>query len=377
MPWPEKRTFQRSLLHWFSRHQRDLPWRKNQDPYRIMVSEFMLQQTRVETVLPYFDRFLKLFPTCTDLAQASLPKVLKVWAGLGYYARARHLHAAAQTIERDFNGNFPWKKNDLLRLPGFGPYTAGAVASIAFHEPVAALDGNVDRVFTRLLDLRGRESGVRQRKILEEVVEKLIPRKRASAFNQALMDLGALICIPLRPRCPSCPIKRFCTRQGAKGQKPSRTGPKFRKEVWAVALTEHNGRFLLHRREGKGLLAGLWQFPTVAVTAGKDIARDRGKKEQEAREALKKILEENFGVRIKIKCSLAVQEHRFTHIHLKMMPFSCSLVETIPVQKTRQQARWIKPSGLSRYPIAKAMQKMIVLLKNIHGDPPGSPHPHP
>ena len=234
---------QGSLLRWYARHRRDLPWRRDKDPYHILVSEFMLQQTRVETVLPYFERFLKRFPTLPALARAPLHNVLKAWAGLGYYARARHLHSAAKIIRDDHGGKVPSTKKSLLSLPGFGPYTAGAVASLAFSQPVAALDGNVNRLLARLLNLRERTSTGSLKRTLERSVEDLIPPNRASDFNQALMDLGALICVPGRPRCPLCPIKRFCPSRGVQDQESQRKRRKLRKEVWAVALVERDDAF--------------------------------------------------------------------------------------------------------------------------------------
>ncbi|HEX7371231.1 MAG TPA: A/G-specific adenine glycosylase, partial [Thermodesulfobacteriota bacterium] len=268
---PEKPAFQRAILRWYETHQRNLPWRRNADPYRILVSEFMLQQTRVETVIPYYQRFLALFPTLKDLARAPLQKVLKAWAGLGYYARARNLHRAGKTICREMGGKIPGTKEELLRLPGFGPYTAGAVASLAFNQPVAALDGNVKRVLGRLFPEFHDPRRALAKKDLEEFLGGWIPIGRASDFNQALMDLGATVCIPSRPRCSACPVLKFCA---AKGELPDkkRTVRKFRKETWAVALVEREGRYLLHRNEAKGLLAGLWQFPKVAVeqNLGKD-----------------------------------------------------------------------------------------------------------
>jgi len=397
---PEKRAFQRSLLRWYASHKRDLPWRKDQDPYRILVSEFMLQQTRVETVLPYFERFLKLFPNLPALAKAPQQSVLKAWAGLGYYARARHLHAAVKTIRRDHGGKIPSTKKDLLSLPGFGPYTAGAVASLAFNEPAAALDGNVKRFLGRLLDSGGRASAGSRKDFLERVVEELIPSGQASDFNQAMMDLGAMICIPARPRCLECPVKRVCAwratdpgtpfqpsplaGEGEGGgdsrrssiariedQKKNQKRKKIRKEVWAVAVVEQGGRFLLHRKEGQGLLAGLWQFPIVVLNekgiskkAGAGRIKDERKKASQERETLKKTMKGSFGLEIKINAPLPTKEHQFTHIHVTMKPFLCSLLKIVPGVPAPKNVRWIKPSSLCRYPISRAMGKISALIPN-------------
>jgi A/G-specific adenine glycosylase len=327
----------------------------------------MLQQTRVETVLPYFERFLRTFPTIKVLAKASLQSVLRVWAGLGYYARARHLHAAAKIICNDLGGKIPPTKKDLLLLPGLGPYIAGAVASIAFNEPAAALDGNVRRVLSRLLD----GQGISERKKLEGFLEDLIPLGRASDFNQALMDLGALICIPGQPRCPQCPVKKFCSWRGVENQREKRELKRIRKEVWAIALVEQDGRFFLHRKEGRGLLAGLWQFPTVVLN-GKGMSNEsetieiKGEQKEASREKepLKKALKENFGLRVKIKSLLPNKEHQFTHLNVTMKPFLCSLLKMLPCDRVPKDVRWVKPSNLSRYPISRAMDKIASLILN-------------
>jgi len=359
-----------------------------------MVSEFMLQQTRVETVLPYFKRFLRTFPTLGALAKASLQSVLKAWAGLGYYARARHLHAAAKTICNDLGGMIPSTKKDLLSLPGFGPYIAGAAASIAFNEPAAALDGNVQRLLSRLLGA----PWVSEKKKLERFLEDLIPLGRACDFNQALMDLGALICIPGQPRCPQCPVKKLCSWRrtdpsarsqpsplagegegggdfrrnslaGVEDQNKKQKVKKIRKQVWAVALVEQDGRFFLHRKEGRGLLAGLWQFPTVLLNekgtstvgeAGK--IKDERKEASQERETLKKALRESFGLRVKIKGFFPIKEHQFTHLDVTMKPFLCSLLKILACAQAPKDARWVKPSSLSRYPISRAMGKIAALI---------------
>jgi A/G-specific adenine glycosylase len=356
-PSKEKRAFRSSLLRWYASHRRNLPWRKNPEPYRILVSEFMLQQTRVETVIPYYQRFLSLFPTLKELAHAPLQKVLKAWAGLGYYARARNLHDAAKLICRELGGKIPGTKNELLSLPGFGPYTAGAVASLAFDQPVAALDGNVRRVLGRLFPEFADPGRASAKGDLEKFLEEWIPPGRASDFNQALMDLGATICIPSRPRCSACPVLKFCTTRGEPpGRK--RAGRKFREETWAVVLVEREGRYLLHRNEAKGLLAGLWQFPKVVVdkNQGKDAAyKDPGK-------LLKKYLLKDFGLKVKMKSRLPEREHLFTHIHALMKPYLCYLSDPRNPPPLSKSVRWVKASGFSRYPISTAMRKMAALL---------------
>ena len=317
----------------------------------------MLQQTRVETVIPYYQRFLALFPTLKGLARAPLQKVLKAWAGLGYYARARNLHDAAKVICRESGGKIPGTKNELLSLPGFGPYTAGAVASLAFNQSVAALDGNVKRVLGRLFPEFNDSRRAPGKKDMEEFLEEWIPPGRASDFNQALMDLGATVCIPSRPRCSACPVLKFCTTKGALSEKKP-AGRRFRQETWAVALVEREGRYLLHRNEARGLLAGLWQFPKMVVdkNQGKDAGhKDLGK-------LLKKYLLEDFGLEVKMKSRLPERKQFFTHIHALMKPYLCCLSDPRNPPPLSKSVRWVKPSGFSRYPISTAMRKMAGLL---------------
>jgi A/G-specific adenine glycosylase len=252
----------------------------------------------------------------------------------------------------------PPTKEELLSLPGFGPYIAGAVASIAFNEPVAALDGNVKRVMSRVLGLREEVSTSRQKKMLENSVGELIPSGRASDFNQALMDLGARVCVPKQPRCPECPVKILCPWPGLKNRRKKRAVRRIKKQVWAVALIEQDGRYLIHRKEGQGLLAGLWQFPTVVLEE-----KISGELRQE-RKIIRGALRDRFGVRIKIGAQLPTKEHQFTHMDVIMKPFQCFFVETFPADKVPRDIRWVKPPNLSRYPISTAMAKIAALIRN-------------
>jgi A/G-specific adenine glycosylase len=231
------------------------------------------------------------------------------------------------------------------------------VASLAFNQPVAALDGNVKRVLARLFPKHcGFRSGS-AKEDLEEFLEGWIPFGRASDFNQALMDLGAAICIPSRPKCSACPVLKFCATKGELPDKKPAVR-KFRKETWAIALVERDGRYLLHRNEAQGLLAGLWQFPKVVPdkSRGKDTApKDPGK-------LLKKYLLQGFGLRVKIISQLPEQEHFFTHIHALMKPYLCFLIDGAHPPPLHKSARWVKPSGFSRYPISTAMRKIAVLI---------------
>jgi A/G-specific adenine glycosylase len=337
-----------------------------------MVSEFMLQQTRIETVFPYYERFLKVFPSLPHLAQAPLQRVLQLWAGMGYYARARNLRAAAKIIVKDLGGKIPSTKEALLALPGFGPYTAGAVASIAFNQRAAALDGNVKRVLSRLSGVSDSVFPLSKKRRLENFAGDLVPEGYASEFNQGLMDLGATICLPARPKCPSCPIKRFCSFSGAEKSAGKRQQRNRREEVWAVALIESKGRFLIHRKDDRGLLSGLWQFPTI-VTTGKAVLPP-GKNGGSAREVLRKSLRDIFGIKIIFRKTLPPLQHSFTHIQATLIPYLFSLDkdQNVPQAIRRPVARWVELSGLSRYPVSRAMAKVSNLLKNsLNGIPVG------
>ena len=289
-----RRDFSTRLLRWYERSQRDLPWRRHRDPYAIWISEIMLQQTQVDTVRPYFERFIDRFPSVERLAGAPVEDVLTLWSGLGYYRRARYLHAAAQSIMPDHDGKFPAHLDEVLSLPGIGRNTAGAILSIAFNQSVPVVDGNVERVLCRVLaEKREMKSSVVQRRLWTEA-EALIPNGRARDFNQALMELGALICQPDKPLCDQCPVRTCC--RGHDLGKPERfpvRKPR-RKAVpidVAVLLIRHRGRYLMEWREpGQGkegdpdYLQGIWNFPMAEVSDGNSkptvllsrVSRERG-----------------------------------------------------------------------------------------------------
>jgi A/G-specific adenine glycosylase len=254
------------LVRWFRAEQRTLPWRTRRDPYRVWISEAMLQQTRVATVIPYYERFLARFPDIAALAAAAEEEVLAHWSGLGYYRRARTLHATARRIVEQFAGEFPRTRAELLALPGIGPYTAGALASLAFDAPEPLVDGNVERVFARLRALPGAAGSAGLRKRVWELAAELVPRAGgAGEWNEALMELGALVCLPRGPRCEACPWSGTCAAL-ALGRAAEFPAPKARKlgvEVELEALfVERGGRVLLRRRPGDGRMARLWELPT-------------------------------------------------------------------------------------------------------------------
>ena len=262
------------LLAWYDREKRDLPWRRTRDPYRIWVSEIMLQQTRVETVIPYYENFMAKFPTLRALADAPDDEVLKAWEGLGYYSRIRHLHAAVREVCELYGGEVPDDPEAVAALPGVGPYTAGAILSIAFNRPVPAVDGNVMRVVSRFFLLEDDVARPATRAKMETFVGKMMPRDRPGDFNQAMMDLGATVCTPKRPGCLVCPVMERCEArlQGREHELPVKSkAKKPRTEYRAVALIEgtgaHAGRLLIRQRPNAGLLAGMWELPHVLLPA--------------------------------------------------------------------------------------------------------------
>src|SRR4051794_22479382 len=251
--------FSRDLIGWFNDEKRDLPWRKDRDPYKIWVSEIMLQQTRVDTVIPYFNRFMEQFPTIEALSMAEEEKILKAWEGLGYYSRARNLHSAVKEVHEKYGGEVPADPKEISALKGVGPYTAGAILSIAYGIPEPAVDGNVMRVLSRILSIWEDIAKPATRKVFEEAVRKLISHNNPSYFNQALMELGALICTPSSPSCLLCPVREHCSAfaEGVQRELPVKTKKNKQREVQLAAaiLTDEAGRILIHKRPDHGLLA--------------------------------------------------------------------------------------------------------------------------
>jgi A/G-specific adenine glycosylase len=261
------RSLRRALLEFFDHSRRDLPWRRSRDPYRVWVSEVMLQQTRAETVTPYYERWLERFPTVQALARAEADDVLRLWQGLGYYTRARNLQRAARFVSEKYAGLLPHTASALRELPGIGEYTAGAIASIAFGQRVPAIDGNAHRVFSRLLDVSA--LSIAQ---IHTAVRSIVPRKRPGDFNQAVMELGSSICRPKNPRCAVCPVARLCrayargTHLSPRSRKRASAGPLF--ELGTAVVLDARQRMLICRRPEHGLLAGMWEFPGVTIRAG-------------------------------------------------------------------------------------------------------------
>ncbi len=336
----------RSLLSWFSEHARDLPWRHNRTPYRVWVSEVMLQQTQVKTVQDYFPRFIKRFPTVQALAQASLEDVLKVWEGLGYYSRARSLHRAAQLVVEQHEGTLPADVQALRDLPGIGAYTAGAVASIAFGIPTPAVDGNVRRVMARVLAIPAPTKTQ-----LEEVVRKWISETHPSAFNEGLMELGAVVCQVKSPHCLLCPWRRFCKARRL-GQQEAFPVPKPRKvlphyDVAAAVILRDDERILLARRRQEDMLGGLWEVP-----GGK---RENGETLQTA---LKRELQEEMDIEIEVGAHLITLSHAYTHFRITLYAFESRLLRGTPRCIECDEFRWATFKDLAEFPMAVTDRKI-------------------
>ncbi len=339
------RSIRRAVLAHYDRTPRDLLWRRETDPYRIWVSEVMLQQTRVETVLPYYRRWMERFPDALTLAEASLDDVLLVWQGLGYYRRARALHAAAMVVRERWGGVIPASYDELRALPGVGDYTASAVASIAFGAPLGAVDGNVTRVLARVFDRA--KPGPRW---LRAAAGGLVDPNRPGDWNQALMDLGATLCVPRHPRCGQCPLAKHC-RSRAAGTQEERPAALPRKAVPATTLAtavvvDGHGRGLLVRRPEGGLLAGLWAFPDRVVREGAEGAAV-------ARAARKAARSVGASLSRSAPRALATVRHRFTHLSAAYRPVV--LAGRLPEDENR---RWIPLEGPWPVALPVAQQKI-------------------
>ncbi|WP_079505925.1 A/G-specific adenine glycosylase [Mesobacillus jeotgali] len=318
------KSFQDDLIGWFVNEQRELPWRKDQDPYKVWVSEIMLQQTRVDTVIPYFNRFLEKFPTIEALASADEEKVLKAWEGLGYYSRVRNLQSAVREVHQNYGGVVPDSPEGISSLKGVGPYTAGAILSIAYGKPEPAVDGNVMRVLSRILLIWDDIARPASRKIFEAAVREVISHENPSYFNQALMELGALICTPTSPSCLLCPVRDHCEafHEGVQTELPVKTKKKKQKNVLLAAgiFKDSQGKILIRKRPETGLLANLWEFPTVELNL----------EFQRQREQLGEHFEELYGSFPKINDSLGEIEHVFSHLKWNIHVFSGSFQDDIP-----------------------------------------------
>lgn len=345
MPSPSLQT---RLLAWYHKNKRTLPWRGHPDAYAVWVSEIMLQQTRVETVVPYFERWMRSFPTVQALADASEREVLNAWEGLGYYSRARNLHKAAKAVVVEFGGEIPRDPETLRTLPGIGRYTAGAVASIAFDADEPALDGNLKRVYARLFDLEDPVDSPQGEKRLWEIAHENLPPGRAGDFNQALMDLGAAICLPRNPRCLLCPLMEICrarelgTQEVRPVRKPKKAAPEY---VHAAGVIVRRGKVLLAQRPANGLLGGMWEFPN-------------GRVEGNPAGELSNALEEGYRLKVRGGEALGLVQHAYTHFKVTTHVFRCVLLS----RAVAPNLRWVAVVDLDRYPMGKIDRRIAGMI---------------
>lgn len=349
-------SFAPQLLDWYDRHAAALPWRDSRDPYRVWLSEIMLQQTQVETVIPYYLRFLAAYPTVTELAAAPLDDVLKLWEGLGYYSRARNLHRAAHIVAEQHGEQFPSTADGLQALPGIGRYTAGAIASIAFDQRAPVLDGNVIRVFARLLDLPDEVSQPATKARLWSQAEAWLPDQRAGDYNQALMELGRTVCKPRAPLCDRCPLAQVCLARarGTQSERPvkARKAATPHYNVTAGLIWNEIGELLIAQRPLDGLLGGLWEFPGGKQEAGETLP-----------ECLRRELREELAIEVEVDELFTVVRHGFTHFRITLHAFTCRHIDGEPQAIGVRDWAWVAPEQLDAYSFGKADRQVIAALR--------------
>jgi A/G-specific adenine glycosylase len=347
----------RKLVAWYRTEARDLPWRRTSDPYAILVSEVMLQQTRVETVIPYFERFMRQFPTIDSLARASVDDVLRAWEGLGYYRRAQNLHRTAKRIAESHEGTVPRTAKELLRLPGIGAYTAAAVASIAYGGDDFVVDGNVARVLSRLFLVRGEPTRALTKKRLRGLAENLMDRTDPSASNQGLMDLGARICVPKKPACAACPVCAECDAHhlGLQAEVPLRRTRRSLPHIDVVAgIVWENaigGRFLIAQRKADDMLGGMWEFPGGRVEPG------------ETREAaLARELSEELAIDVDVAAPFLEIDHAYSHFRMTLYVYHCYLRSGSPRAVDCADWAWVGTEDLEGYALSAADRQVATAL---------------
>lgn len=346
----EHTEFEKDLIQWFYKYKRDLPWRKTKDPYYIWISEVMLQQTKVDTVINYYNNFTTRYPTIFDLANAPEQEVLKEWEGLGYYSRARNLHEAVKEVVTNYDGIVPDNPKALGALKGIGPYTQGAILSIAFNQTEPAVDGNVMRVLARILLIKDNIMEQKTRRRFEKIVREIISKEDPSAFNQALMELGALICIPRSPRCEECPVRSHCRAFDTNNEKnvPVRITKKHQKSLdyITVCLYDEAGNIAIEQRPRTGLLANMWQFPMFEKNDLKE-------------NSLVELFAERYGLNITVEEKLGDVKHIFSHLTWNLTVHYALVKQII---QDENNLKFVSSTELLTYPISVAHQKVMNLL---------------
>ncbi len=348
-----KEEIQHALLAWYENEKRDLPWRKTSDPYRIWISEVMLQQTQVETVKGYYERFLKTYPTVDTLALGDDDTLMKLWEGLGYYSRARNLKRAAYLLHTEYGGIMPTELGEIRKLPGIGPYTAGAVLSIAYGKAVPAVDGNVIRVYSRLFSVLEPVDTKEAKETINQIADALVHNGDPGSYNQALMELGAMVCTPRNPKCDTCPVSHCCMalESGIQAELPRKLPKKAKKEMDVYAMVvRKEAEFLVVRRQSGGLLEGLWSLPSVEIDRHKEKAVDM-------KSHCLDYLKDNFDMDAVFSEELGKASHVFTHIkwHIHVLAFEWVSGE-IPAFP---ESMWIKASEIGTYAFPTAYKKAL------------------
>jgi A/G-specific adenine glycosylase len=350
-------TFAGRLLDWYAKHGRSLPWRGSSDPYAVLVSEYMAQQTRVETVIPYYLRWMEQFPTVQALADAPQEAVLKAWEGLGYYARARNLHKAARAIVTEHAGQIPSAVDDLRALPGIGDYTAAAVASLAFGADEPALDGNLRRVLARITALEDDAKSPRGMSRLTACARALLPLGRAGDFNQALMDLSNQICLPKAPRCVECPLTAFCEafKQNRQADFPVKAKKAPVPTLTVTAGVLRSGHtVLLTKRPADGLLGGMWEFPGGKQEPGETLP-----------ECLARELREELDIEVRVGKEVGVFKHAYSHFKVVLHAFECEIVSGLPRPLASDGLEWVPVDRLGEYAMGKIDRMIAGKIKDI------------
>lgn len=347
------------LIDWFRQNKRSMPWRQTSDPYKIWISEIMLQQTQVNTVIPYYERFLEQFPTVGALAKAQQQSVLKTWEGLGYYSRARNMHKAAQEVVSNYNSEFPNSYDELLNLKGIGPYTAAAVSSIAFNRKQAVVDGNVIRVMSRYFGIK---DDVRRSKVksdIQEIADSIIPGESPGDFNQAVMELGATICTPKNPECSSCPLSIDCVAYKTAEteiipyKSPRKKVPHH--QIGVGIIENSKGELLIALRPDDAMLGGLWEFPGGKKEKGESIEK-----------TVERELHEELGVTVDVGEKFMDLKHAYSHFKITLHAYWCIIREGIPKPKSSTELKWVTLEKIDDYPFPKANKVLIEKLLRLN-----------
>ena len=355
---------QRQVLSWFQQNGRALPWRESYSPYEVWISEIMLQQTQVKTVVPYFLRWMGRFPDPAAVAAAGERDIMLAWEGLGYYARAKNIQRTAQVLVSNFGGRIPSDFNALLALPGIGRYTAGAILSIAFNLDFPAVDANAARILRRLFNRPNSSVLGNSETALRKLAAEILPQGRARQFNQALMDLGATICLPESPRCDCCPLAEFCEakKRGLSGlESGSNRGRHATPIAVSVGVIVRDGRVFIQKRPAGGLMPYLWEFP-----GGKIKERESPKK------AVVREIEEELGIGVRPVEKLTLIRHSYTRFRVVLHAYLCELCDLLPqkepVPRASVECRWVPPAELAFYPFPAANRRLIGILLDRFGN---------